>query len=75
MGYYMVYWGAGVHQWQVTLDQLFHQLYVSTLHSQLRRHWLTVAVGKYCAGHILSAQLLGQDGDSPAIPQALRAKP
>ncbi|KAH7389362.1 hypothetical protein DE146DRAFT_161061 [Phaeosphaeria sp. MPI-PUGE-AT-0046c] len=27
MGYYMVYWGAGVHQWQVTLDQLFHQLY------------------------------------------------
>jgi hypothetical protein len=28
MGYYMVYWGAGVHQWQVTLDQLFHQLYV-----------------------------------------------
>jgi hypothetical protein len=28
MGYYMVYYGAGVHQWQVTLDQLFHQLYV-----------------------------------------------
>ncbi|KAF2035618.1 hypothetical protein EK21DRAFT_41916, partial [Setomelanomma holmii] len=31
MGYWMVHWGAGVHQWQVTLDQLFHQLYVSTL--------------------------------------------
>lgn len=29
MGYYMVYWGAGVHQWQVTLDELFHQLFVS----------------------------------------------
>jgi len=28
MGFYMVKWGAGVHQWQVTLDQLFHQLYV-----------------------------------------------
>jgi hypothetical protein len=24
----MVYWGAGVHQWQITLDQLFNQLYV-----------------------------------------------
>ena len=28
MGYQMVKWGAGVHQWQVTLGQLFNQLYV-----------------------------------------------
>ncbi|KAL5120584.1 hypothetical protein ACEQ8H_001603 [Pleosporales sp. CAS-2024a] len=27
MGYSMVHWGAGVHQWQVTLNQLFNQLY------------------------------------------------
>jgi hypothetical protein len=29
LGYQMVKWGAGVHQWQVTLGQLFEQLYVS----------------------------------------------
>lgn len=29
MGWYMVKWGAGVHQWQVTLGQLFNQLFVS----------------------------------------------
>lgn len=29
MGWYMVKWGAGVHQWQVTLEQLFNQLFVS----------------------------------------------
>jgi hypothetical protein len=28
MGYQMVKWGAGVHQWQITLGQLFNQLYV-----------------------------------------------
>ncbi|OSS51858.1 hypothetical protein B5807_03940 [Epicoccum nigrum] len=27
LGYQMVKWGAGVHQWQVTLGQLFEQLY------------------------------------------------
>ncbi|OAL47158.1 hypothetical protein IQ07DRAFT_634150 [Pyrenochaeta sp. DS3sAY3a] len=27
MGWYMVKWGAGVHQWQVTLEQLFNQLF------------------------------------------------
>ncbi|CAO2658585.1 Nn.00g063080.m01.CDS01 [Neocucurbitaria sp. VM-36] len=27
MGWYMVRWGAGVHQWQVTLSQLFNQLF------------------------------------------------
>ncbi|KAJ4357946.1 uncharacterized protein N0V89_002523 [Didymosphaeria variabile] len=27
IGYQMVKWGSGVHQWQVTNDQLFHQLY------------------------------------------------
>ncbi|KAF2692290.1 hypothetical protein K458DRAFT_326288 [Lentithecium fluviatile CBS 122367] len=31
MGYFMVKWGAGVHQWQITLDQLFHQLYWANL--------------------------------------------
>lgn len=30
MGYHMVKWGAGVHQWQVTLRQLFNQLFVSS---------------------------------------------
>lgn len=33
MGYNMVRWGAGVHQWQVTTDQLFHQLYVQFIPS------------------------------------------
>ncbi|KAF1928618.1 uncharacterized protein M421DRAFT_5081 [Didymella exigua CBS 183.55] len=28
VGYHMVTWGAGVHQWQITLDQLFNQLYI-----------------------------------------------
>lgn len=28
MGSQMVKWGAGVHQWQITLGQLFEQLYV-----------------------------------------------
>ena len=31
MGHFMVKWGAGVHQWQVTVDQLFNQLYVSRI--------------------------------------------
>ncbi|KAF9693693.1 hypothetical protein EKO04_008336 [Ascochyta lentis] len=37
MGYQMVKWGAGVHQWQVTLGQLFNQLY-----------WANVAQIIYC---------------------------
>jgi hypothetical protein len=32
MGKQMVKWGAGVHQWQVTLGQLFNQLYVSRIY-------------------------------------------
>ncbi|KAL5380300.1 hypothetical protein DPSP01_007874 [Paraphaeosphaeria sporulosa] len=31
IGYQMVKWGSGVHQWQVTNDQLFHQLYWANL--------------------------------------------
>ncbi|KAH6068337.1 hypothetical protein HBI67_104940 [Parastagonospora nodorum] len=31
LGYFMIYWGAGVHQWQVTLEQLFNQLYWANL--------------------------------------------
>ncbi|KAH7401562.1 hypothetical protein BKA66DRAFT_109943 [Pyrenochaeta sp. MPI-SDFR-AT-0127] len=27
MGWYMVRWGAGVHQWQITLGELFSQLF------------------------------------------------
>ncbi|KAF2662147.1 hypothetical protein K491DRAFT_585708, partial [Lophiostoma macrostomum CBS 122681] len=37
MGKYMVKWGAGVHQWQVTLGQLFNQLY-----------WMNAAEVIYC---------------------------
>ncbi|KAF2642326.1 hypothetical protein P280DRAFT_263164 [Massarina eburnea CBS 473.64] len=37
LGYQMVKWGSGVHQWQVTLDQLFHQLY-----------WANIAQIVYC---------------------------
>ncbi|KZM19257.1 hypothetical protein ST47_g9640 [Ascochyta rabiei] len=37
MGYQMVKWGAGVHQWQVTLGQLFNQLY-----------WANIAQIIYC---------------------------
>ncbi|KAF3034055.1 hypothetical protein E8E12_002832 [Didymella heteroderae] len=37
MGYQMVKWGAGVHQWQITLGQLFNQLY-----------WANVAQIIYC---------------------------
>jgi hypothetical protein len=54
MGYYMVYWGAGVHQWQVTLDQLFHQLYVSAnpysspMILSLLLQWANTAQVIYC---------------------------
>jgi hypothetical protein len=54
MGYYMVYWGAGVHQWQVTLDQLFHQLYVgahpcpSPMILFLLLQWANTAQVIYC---------------------------
>jgi hypothetical protein len=41
MGYYMVHWGAGVHQWQVTLEQLFHQLYVCSPSQRLPQLRLT----------------------------------
>ncbi|KAF1960427.1 hypothetical protein CC80DRAFT_293675 [Byssothecium circinans] len=37
LGYQMVKWGSGVHQWQVTLDQLFRQLY-----------WANIAQIVYC---------------------------
>lgn len=49
----MVKWGAGVHQWQVTLGQLFNQLYVSTVLSFMSRkltipQWANVAQIIYC---------------------------
>ncbi|KAF3031147.1 hypothetical protein E8E11_000247 [Didymella keratinophila] len=37
MGYQLVKWGAGVHQWQITLGQLFNQLY-----------WANIAQIVYC---------------------------
>jgi hypothetical protein len=37
--------------------------------------YLTCLVGKYCASHILSPQLLGQDGYSCPVPQNLCAEP
>ena len=50
----MVKWGAGVHQWQVTLGQLFEQLYVSS-HSLLcvisrltASQWANAAQIVYC---------------------------
>lgn len=74
MGYQMVKWGAGVHQWQVTLGQLFNQLYVRSKPRPLRCGMLTVhSVGKRRADHILSAELRGQDGHPHAISPALRA--
>ncbi|KAF2872301.1 hypothetical protein BDV95DRAFT_569447 [Massariosphaeria phaeospora] len=36
-GFNMIKWGAGVHQWQVTLGQLFNQLY-----------WMNTAEVAYC---------------------------
>jgi hypothetical protein len=54
MGYYMINYGAGVHQWQVTLDQLFHQLYVRAfLHTlsmtfDLLLQWANTAQVIYC---------------------------
>jgi hypothetical protein len=75
MGHYMVHWGAGVHQWQVTLDQLFHQLFVCSPHDSLCKSRLTFSVGEYRTSHILSTQLPSQDGNSPPIPQAIRTKP
>jgi hypothetical protein len=74
MGYYMVRWGAGVHQWQITLDQLFRQLYVSSNVSERRNDLICSPVGKYCAGHILSAQLRGQDGYSAPVCSTVRTK-
>ena len=53
MGYQMVKWGAGVHQWQITLGQLFNQLYVgfafcvtSTLLTSPQ--WANIAQIIYC---------------------------
>jgi hypothetical protein len=72
----MVYWGAGVHQWQVTLNELFHQLYVRGRYQffNFLGLWLIHVVGQYRASHLLSAQLLSQNGHPPPIPQVVRTK-
>jgi hypothetical protein len=74
MGYYMVKWGAGVHQWQVTLDQLFHQLYVCSRLTP-NTQTLTLPVGQLRPDHVLSTQLPRQNGYSTAIPPSFRARP
>lgn len=37
VGYQMVKWGSGVHQWQVTNRQLFEQLYVMSSNTSTAR--------------------------------------
>lgn len=70
----MVRWGAGVHQWQVTLGQLFNQLFVS-VSSLLMSHSNHSVVGKHGASNLLSAQLPGQDGHINTVPPPFRSKP
>lgn len=59
MGYQMVKWGAGVHQWQITLGELFEQLYVSCIMPNSPAVLTTATVGKHCSSHILPSKLRG----------------
>jgi hypothetical protein len=75
LGWYMIKWGAGVHQWQVTYDQLFNQLYV-IYHLRKTEDGLSDnnhIVDEYRRSHILSALLPGQDGHPSPILASFRA--
>lgn len=69
----MVKWGSGVHQWQVTYDQLFHQLYVIPP-CELTRILLTDPVGKCRSISVLPVEFLREDGYPSTILASLRAE-